>query len=168
MLTPARDEEGEIIKWPEDIVFYDPETLQRNILIPARQLTPDGTEKPLTVEDYRWSEERSKLLIYTNSVKVWRTKSRGDYWVLDIGSNDLWQLGGPDAVESTLQFAKFSPDGTRVAYVRENNIYVQDTRRPERPATDQRCLQHRHQRSVRLGLRRGIPRKRRLSLEPRW
>ncbi len=124
-VTPERDEEGEIIKWPEDIVFYNPETLQRSILIPARQLAPGDTEKPLTVEDYRWSEDRSKLLIYTNSKKVWRTKSRGDYWLLDIGSNDLWQLGGSDAVESTLQFAKFSADGTRVAYVRENNIYVQ-------------------------------------------
>ena len=70
--------------------------------------------------------DRSKLLIYTNSVKVWRTKSRGDYWVLDVASSDLWQLGGSEAEESSLQFAKFSPDATRVAYVRKDNIYVQE------------------------------------------
>jgi dipeptidyl-peptidase-4 len=125
-VDPERDEEGEIIKWPEDIVFYDPETLDRSILITAGQLTPEGTETALTVEDYLWSEDRSKLLIYTNSVKVWRTKSRGDYWVLNVASGDLWQLGGSDAAESTLQFAKFSSDATRVAYVRENNIFVQE------------------------------------------
>jgi len=124
-VDPERDEEGEIIKWPEDIVFYNPETLDRSILITAAQLTPGGAEKALTVDDYLWSEDRSKLLIYTNSVKVWRTKSRGDYWLLDVKSGDLWQLGGDDAAESSLQFAKFSTDATRVAYVRENNIYVQ-------------------------------------------
>ena len=124
-VDPERDEEGEIIKWPEDIIFYDPETLDRSILMTAGQLTPEGAEKALTIDDYLWSEDRSKLLIYTNSVKVWRTKSRGDYWVLNVASGDLWQLGGSDAAESTLQFAKFSSDATRVAYVRENNIYVQ-------------------------------------------
>ena len=124
-VDPERDEEGEIIKWPEDIIFYDPETLDRSILMTAGQLTPEGAEKALTIDDYLWSEDRSKLLIYTNSVKVWRAKSRGDYWVLNVASGDLWQLGGSDAAESTLQFAKFSSDTTRVAYVRENNIYVQ-------------------------------------------
>ncbi len=125
-VKPERDEEGEIIKWAEDIVFYDPASLERQILISAEQLTPEGVEKALTVDDYIWSEDRSRLLIYTNSVKVWRTKSRGDYWMLDINSGDLWQLGGDDAEESTLQFAKFSPDGSGVAYVRKDNIYVQN------------------------------------------
>ena len=123
---PARDEEDEIIKWPEDIVFYDPETLDRSILISATQLTPKGADRALTVEDYSWSEDRSKLLIYTNGVKVWRTKSRGDYWLLDTNNGELWQLGGDEAETSTLQFAKFSPDATRVAYVRSDNIYVQE------------------------------------------
>ena len=123
-VEPERDEEGEIIKWAEDIIFYDPATLARNILISAGQLTPKGEEKALTIDDYSWSEDRSKLLIYTNSVKVWRTKSRGDYWVLDVESGDLWQLGGDEAEESTLQFAKFSSDASRVAYVRKDNIYV--------------------------------------------
>ena len=123
---PPRDEEGEIIKWPEDIVFYDPETLDRSILISAAQLTPKGADRALTVEDYSWSEDRSKLLIYTNSVKVWRTKSRGDYWLLDINTGAFWQLGGEEAEASTLQFAKFSPDATHVAYVRKDNIYAQE------------------------------------------
>ncbi len=39
-VEPVRDEEGEIIKWAEDIVFDNPETLDRSILISAEQLTP--------------------------------------------------------------------------------------------------------------------------------
>ncbi|MGB5293277.1 MAG: DPP IV N-terminal domain-containing protein, partial [Lysobacterales bacterium] len=123
---PPRDEQGEIIKWPEDIIFYDPETLERSILISAAQLTPKGADRALTVEDYSWSEDRSKLLIYTNSVKVWRTKSRGDYWLLDINTGAFWQLGGEEADASTLQFAKFSPDASHVAYVRKDNVYAQE------------------------------------------
>lgn len=121
-----KDEDGEDIKAPEDIIFYAPETTARSVLISVQQLTPEGAERALIIDDYHWSDDRSKLLVYTNSKKVWRTKSRGDYWILDIASGELWQLGGSEAEPSTLMFAKFSPDATQVAYVRVDNIYVQD------------------------------------------
>jgi dipeptidyl-peptidase-4 len=65
------------------------------------------------------------LLIYTNSKRVWRVNSRGDYWLLDLSTRDLKKLGG-DIAPSTMMFATFSPDGKRVAYVHKNNLYVQD------------------------------------------
>ena len=50
--------------------------------------------------------------------------TRGDYWVLDLVGESLRKIGsGCDP--SSLMFAKFSPDGKRVAYVREHNIYVE-------------------------------------------
>jgi dipeptidyl-peptidase-4 len=66
------------------------------------------------------------LLIFTNTKPVWRLNTRGDYWVLERATGKLRKLGGPDAKPSTLMFAKFSPDGGRVGYVRENNLYVED------------------------------------------
>ena len=66
--------------------------------------------------------------------KVWRDKTRGDYWVLDVSTGALKKLGGKleparksadDQTDSGLMFAKFSPDGSRVAYVRANDIYVE-------------------------------------------
>jgi dipeptidyl-peptidase-4 len=48
----------------------------------------------------------------------------GRYWVLDLRTGALRKLGG-DAPASTLMFAKFSPDASRVAYVRGNNLYVE-------------------------------------------
>ncbi|WOJ97052.1 S9 family peptidase [Congregibacter brevis] len=110
---------------PKEIVFYDPASSERRVLVGIDALTPKGTEAPLTIDDYDWSFDHSKLLIYTNSKKVWRVKSRGDYWVLDLKTQELKQLGG-DYVPSTLQFAKFSPDGQRVAYVKEANVFVED------------------------------------------
>lgn len=109
-----------------DIVRYDTQTGARTILVPARQMTPAGDTTALNIEDYHWSDDMERLLIYTNSERVWRQNTRGDYWVLDRGSGKLRQLGGTGAEPSTLMFAKFSPGGERVAYVRENNIYVED------------------------------------------
>ncbi|MEM6774776.1 MAG: DPP IV N-terminal domain-containing protein [Pseudomonadota bacterium] len=111
---------------PQDIVAYDLDTLERRVLVSAAQLTPEGADQPLVVDDYAWSDDRQRLLIYTNSEQVWRVKSRGDYWVLDLESGKLRQLGGPDAEPSSLQFAKFAPDGRTVAYVRDADIFVEN------------------------------------------
>lgn len=106
---------------------HDPETGAKEIIVPAHAFIPFGENGPLDIEHFEFSEDESKLLLFINSERVWRRRTRGDYWVLDITSRELRQLGG-EAAPSTLMFAKFSPDGTRVAYVRDNNIYVQDLR----------------------------------------
>ncbi|MGH7658433.1 MAG: DPP IV N-terminal domain-containing protein, partial [Gemmatimonadales bacterium] len=109
-----------------DIVRYDTRTGERTILVPAAQMTPAGDTTALDIDDYHWSDDMGRLLIYTNSERVWRRNTRGDYWVLDREDGRLRQLGGTEAEPSTLMFAKFSPDGERVAYVRENNLHVED------------------------------------------
>jgi dipeptidyl-peptidase 4 len=107
-----------------DIVQYDPESGRRTVLVSASRLIPRGESKPLQIEDYIWSADSTQVLIFTNSQRVWRQNTRGDYWLLDRNTQRLRKLGG-EAKPSTLMFAQFSPDGTRVAYVRENNIYVE-------------------------------------------
>jgi dipeptidyl-peptidase-4 len=120
-------EESAETKGGKDIVRYDPGTGAREVVVPARKLVPDGQPSPLKIDDYSWSRDHRKLLILTNTQRVWRTNSRGDYWVLDLNAGTLRKLGG-DAKPSTLMFAKFSPDGRRVAYLRDRNIYVQNLR----------------------------------------
>ncbi|WP_322406412.1 DPP IV N-terminal domain-containing protein [Idiomarina sp. PL1-037] len=108
-----------------DIVRYHPETNERTVLVSAEQLTPKGKDKALDIANYVWSDNGDKVLIFTNTKRSWRTHTLGDYWVLNRNNNELRQLGG-NAPESTLQFAKFNPQGTKVAFVMQNNIYVQD------------------------------------------
>ena len=107
-----------------EIVRYDAATGTRSILVAAALLTPPGAEAPLDVSDYSWSSDGARLLVFTNTRKVWRDNTRGDYWVLTLRGGGLRKLGG-DAPEASLMFAKFSPDGTRVGYVRGNNLYVE-------------------------------------------
>lgn len=120
----ARLEPSPTHKGSMDLVSYDIATNKRDVLVAAEKLIPAGESKPLAFHGYSWSDDDSKLLIYTNSKKVWRLNTRGDYWVLDVVSGKLTKLGG-DAAPSTMMFAKFSPDGSMVGYVRENDLYVQ-------------------------------------------
>jgi dipeptidyl-peptidase 4 len=110
----------------DELIRHETATGARTVLVPASALKPAGAERPLGVQGYEFSPDGRKLLIYTNSRKVWRVNSRGDYWVLDRASGRLTKLGGSAAAPSTLMFAKFSPDSRRVGYVRENNLYVEE------------------------------------------
>ncbi|HEY4741406.1 MAG TPA: DPP IV N-terminal domain-containing protein, partial [Candidatus Acidoferrales bacterium] len=112
-------------KGARDLVRYDTATARREVLVSASDLTPSGAKEALAIDDYDWSPDLKRLLVFTNTQRVWRRNTRGDYWVLDLSTKNLHKLGG-DAPASTLMFAKFSPDGNKVAYVRANNIYVED------------------------------------------
>ncbi len=107
-----------------DLVSHDPASGERRVLVSAADLTPPN-ESPLSVDEYAFSRDRSRLLVFTNTKRVWRANTRGDYWVLDRASRELRKLGG-DAPPSSLMHAKFAPSGLEVAYVQQNNIYVED------------------------------------------
>jgi dipeptidyl-peptidase-4 len=109
----------------QDLVRYDTERGARDVLVPASRLIVPGDSVPLDIEDYSWSPDNRLLLIFTNSQPVWRQNNRGDYWLLDRASGHLRKLGGPDAKPSSLLFAKFSPDGSRIGYVRDHNLYLE-------------------------------------------
>jgi dipeptidyl-peptidase-4 len=116
-----------------EIARYDAVTGVRTVLVDSAKLAPT-TKEPIEIEDYAWSADGRRLLLFTNAQKVWRDKTRGDYWVLDVSTGAARQLGGRFAPErpadgnrapSNLMFAKFSPEGSRVAYVHDNDIYVE-------------------------------------------
>jgi dipeptidyl-peptidase-4 len=107
-----------------DIVRHETATDARSVLVSAAQLTPSGAPTPLAFDDYGWSPDGKRLLLFTNTRRVWRQNTRGDFWVLDRISGKLSKLGG-NAPEASLMFASFSPDGRRVAYVRGNDLYAE-------------------------------------------
>ena len=108
-----------------DIVAYQAKDNSREVIIPSSLLTDKSTGKPIPARSISWSADNKKVLIYNNTQRVWRYDTRGDYWVLNLKDGALRQLG-KGMPESSMMFAKFSPDGTRVAYVSNNNIYVED------------------------------------------
>jgi len=120
ILEPAAGSDG-----TSDIVRYDTGTGKREVLVSGQQLVPSDEKKAISIDDYSVSDDLNRVLIFANSRRVWRRNTRGDYWVLDRKSGVLKKLGG-GGPPSSLMFAKFSPDGTKVAYVRFNNIFIED------------------------------------------
>ncbi len=93
-------------------------------LISTAQLSPKG-QAALYITDFAFSADGQKVLVYTNTKSVWRLQTQGDYWVYELGTGKLTQVG-EELPESSLRFAKFAPDASKVAFVSEFNLYVQD------------------------------------------
>ena len=113
------------------LVRVDAATLAETVIVPQAAFIPEGAARPLRVEDYTWSEDKTKLVIYTNSRRVWRRNTRGDYWLLDVAAGTVRQLG-KGLEPSRMMYGKLSPAGDRFAYVYFNNLYVEDVATGER------------------------------------
>jgi len=76
------------------------------------------------IEDIVWNNNRDKILIFTNSSRVWRVNSKGDFWYFDLQNGNGRQLG-KNLPSSSLQFAKFASTNDKVAYVSKHNLYTE-------------------------------------------
>ena len=110
-------ESGEVIK-------YQLPGFTKTTIASKTILTPTG-KSALAIRNFFISDDESKVLIYTNSKKVWRYDTKGDYYLADINTKTFKQIG-KSLPESSLMFAKISPDGKQIAYVSSHNIYVED------------------------------------------
>jgi len=128
---------GQQVQWSEDgnaiIKVVAGEIVQETVANPAQHtviatqadLTPADSNKPLAVRRFSLAAAGDKILINTNTERVWRYDTRGDYWVFNPADKSLTQLG-KTLPESSLMYAKLSPDGTRAAYVSGHNLYVEE------------------------------------------
>jgi dipeptidyl-peptidase-4 len=92
----------------------------RKVLVSQEQL--NLKDQPLLISSFSFSADEQKLLLFTNTKKVWRLRTRGDYYLYDIVKETLIQVG-KNWTSSSLMFAKLSPDSSRVAFVSENNLF---------------------------------------------
>ncbi len=135
-LTILQAQPPEGIIWSADGAGYYEQTatgieevgfpsLTKTHIVDTADLIPTGSSRALSVRNFFISPDKSQLLIYTNSKKVWRYDTRGDYWILNLHSKIL-QQAGKGLPESSMMYAKFSPDSKLLAYVSNHNIYVED------------------------------------------
>lgn len=107
----------------DELVQYNSATQIRTLYVPAEALLSEGIS--LSIESFTLSPDGSKVLIFTNSSRVWRSNTKGDYWVYDLTKATLKQLGA-NLEASSLMFAKFSSNNSFVSYVHKFNIYKED------------------------------------------
>ncbi|NNK69317.1 MAG: S9 family peptidase [Flavobacteriaceae bacterium] len=96
---------------------YDYETLSKNkTLVNSKDL---GDMQYFL--DYDFSDDESKLLLASDIESIYRRSTLGTYYVYDINSGELSKVADYKIQEPT-----FSPDGSKIAYGYENNLYVKD------------------------------------------
>ncbi len=116
-IRTARDEEGR----PE-LVEVRARSGRDSVLVPAGELLPEDGE-PLSIWDVDVSPDGRRLLLFTDAREVWRDRTRGTYYLFDLDARELRPLSREPGWQ---MFAKFSPDGDRVAFVRDHDVHVVD------------------------------------------
>ncbi|MES2454596.1 MAG: S9 family peptidase [Bacteroidota bacterium] len=124
------------IKWTKDgnsyyeisngeLVTVTLPTSDRKTIVGQNLIFGSGNAGLTGFKDFQISEDGTKVLLYTNTKKVWRYDTRGDYYVVDLKSNQVTKVG-KDKPASSLMFAKFSPDGSKIAYVSQHDLFIDD------------------------------------------
>lgn len=125
-------EQGPVITYIESadtadvthLMRYNLRTDERNRVIDGTNLYAEDVDRIVPIEDYAFSEMGEKVLIYTDSEEVWRANTKGYYYVYDLEAQTLTPISDRD--EGYQMFAKFNPSATKVAFVRQRNLFVVD------------------------------------------
>ena len=75
----------------------------------------------ISFSDYSFSEDEKKVLLPTETESIYRYSSRSNYYVYDRETKTAQELS-----EGKQRLAQFSPDASKVAFVKENNIFIKD------------------------------------------
>lgn len=89
------------------------------IIVHSKDLKYDG--KPVSIDDYDFNYNESKILIASSQEGIYRHSTQSYYFIYDIKNKTLEPLA--DLNKSKQRLASFSPDGEKVAFVRDNNIF---------------------------------------------
>ena len=98
------------------IVRYDYQTgTDSTVLFDGGAVSP-----AIQVEDYAIGPNEKYLLLTTQITPIYRRSFTAEYWIYDIRQKELKPLSEAGAQQQ----ATFSPDGTQIAFVRDNNLFV--------------------------------------------
>jgi dipeptidyl-peptidase 4 len=82
--------------------------------------TKDHTDLPM-ISSYAFDANEKMILLACNSTQIFRHSFTADYYLYDIASKKVTKL-----FDFKVQEPTFSPDGTKIAYAKENNLFIYD------------------------------------------
>lgn len=88
-------------------------------LIRSSKLIPAGAKEAISFDDYTYSDDESKTLFTTKTEAIYRRSFKADYYVYDVKTKNLVKL----SEKGQESYATFSPDLSKVAFVRDNNLF---------------------------------------------
>jgi dipeptidyl-peptidase-4 len=91
-------------------------------LLGSAQLKINGSSEAIEISDYQFSDNETRVLISTDEESIYRHSSKSQSYVYDLRLKKLYLV----AEGKKQQLSCFSPDGSKLAYVRDNNLYLYD------------------------------------------
>ncbi|MBX2980169.1 MAG: S9 family peptidase [Flavobacteriales bacterium] len=113
------DEQGPVIK---RYAYRSGEVV--DVVLRGSELVPAGAKEPVEMDGYSFSGDERMLMIETGSEPLYRYSYFAQHYVFDRGTRSLRPLSDPKGPKQRL--ATFSPDGSKAAFVRDNDLYVVD------------------------------------------
>lgn len=104
-----------------NIVKYDLKSGKKvAVLVRGSDVLVDG--KAIDISDYSFSPDESKILFSREQESIYRRSSKQESYVFDIKTKSVKQL----SKNGKQMFPTFSKDGSKIAFVRDNNLFITD------------------------------------------
>ena len=81
----------------------------------------DEKGKAINTQDYQVSADKKRIIFFTGKEPIYRHSSKSSAYIYDVATKKTLPLNAGKVLHAT-----FSPDGNKIAYVFENNLYVYD------------------------------------------
>lgn len=120
-INPLLDGKSYAVIEAGNIEVYDLATGEKlTTMVHSTDLLAEGSDTPISLRSYTLSADETKILIPTETEPIYRHSTRSSYYWYDSKTNKLAAL----SEHGKQQLANFSPDGTKIAFVRDNNLFV--------------------------------------------
>jgi len=91
-------------------------------IITSNKLIPEGDTVPVDIGSYEFSDDETKILFTRDEEPLYRRSSKANYFIYDLKSEKIVPL----SKNGKQRLATFSSDGSKVAFVRDNNIFIKN------------------------------------------
>ncbi len=107
----------------DSVNYYDfAEGKYAGTIVTSKQLIPEGDTLPLPLGGFEFSEDENRMLFAKDEEPIYRRSSKAWYYVYDRKSEKLTAISD----QGKQRLATFSPDGSKIAFVRDNNLFIKD------------------------------------------
>lgn len=114
-----------------EIRAYDPATEEDELIFRTARHNFPGTNTPFRFRSFQWSSDYQTLVFQTNFSPIYRYSGTSDYYYYSLEGQSLELIAGAAFT------AELSPDGQKVAYHRDGELYIFDLNtRTETQLTD--------------------------------
>jgi len=83
----------------------------------------DASDQKIEIDDYSFSDKEDKILIQTNRQSIYRRSYIAEYYVVSIEKDTKDKSVKKLSEKGRSAYATFSPDGSKVAFFRDNNLF---------------------------------------------